>query len=207
MQTSTDHVERALQKLLSQFGSSPKIRALMATYIEPLQAAERWLADSIAVVSINDGVGVVLDRIGVIVGRGRNGLTDTDYRYALRAQIRINRSCGKTEDFIEVFRLSMNADPAFTLECRDTGPACAELILHGPAPATVIQVLWESARRVKMAGVRLEFVFSTFDDEGTFACAPAPVASSSRGPTSATKGFGWSGDAALGGHLAGEFAT
>lgn len=204
---SSDHVARGLNKLLSQFADKPKVRAVLATYLRQLQVAEDLARDTVAVLSINSGTGIVLDRIGVIIGRGRRGLADDDYRFALRAQIRINRSCGIQEDFIAVLMLSVNNDPAYTVECRDAGPACAEVILHGPAPATVIQVLWESVRQVKMCGVRLEFVVSTYDDNNTFACAPAPVGASSRGPSSATKGFGWSGDATLGGHFAMEYAS
>lgn len=203
--SSTDHVKRALAKLLSQFGNSPKIRALLATYVRQLQAVEQLVADMLLVSSINSGVGIYLDRIGVIVGRGRKGLLDDDYRYALRAQIRINRSCGKVADFIAVLMLSVNNDPAFVIECHDAGPACALVVLHGPAPATVIQVLWESARRVKMAGVRLEFVLSLHDDDHTFACAPAPVLSTERGPTDHNKGFAWTDGS--GGYFPVEFAS
>lgn len=203
---SSDHVARGLQKVLSQWGNSPKIRALLASYIKPIQAAETFASEVLSVLSINAGSGIVLDRIGVIVGRGRNGLADDDYRYALRAQVRINRSCGKVEDFIEVLSLSLNNDPAYSVACKDAGIAAGQVTLHGAAPATVIQVLWQSARAVKMAGVRLHFVFSVYDGDSTFAFAPTPVGASVR-ETSETKGFGWSGDASLGGHFAGEFAT
>mgnify|MGYP000467526588 CR=1 FL=1 len=205
--TSTNHVERALNKLLSQFGNSPKIRALLATYIAPIQAAELWLADTIAVVSINAGIGIVLDRIGAIVGRGRKGLADDDYRYALRAQIRINRSCGKAEDFIAVLKLSLNNDPAFSVECADAGIAAGQVSLHGAVPATVILVLWESLRRVKMAGVRLHFVYSLFADDETFTCASTWGDPSARGAADVDRGCGWTADATRGGHLAGEFST
>jgi hypothetical protein len=204
---STDHLQRALAKLLAQFQNSPKLKALLGTYIEQIQALETLAYDTALVLNVNAGEGIVLDRIGKLVGRGRMGLADVDYRYALRAQIRANRASGTAEDFIDVLMLSVDLDPTFQVETKDVGPASAEVILHGAAPATVIQVLWTSILQVKEAGVRLEFVFSTATDDFTFACDKGVAAFNARGTFDAGTGLGWAGDPGLGGQFAGEFAS
>lgn len=204
---SPDHLTRALQKLLGQFQGSAKLRALLATYLRQIQMVEDFARDVVLVISINTGFGITLDRIGKLVGRGRSGLADGDYRYALRAQIRANRSSGVTEDFIDVLMLSVDLDPLYSVEARDTGPATAEVIMHGALPPGVITVLWTSIRQVKEAGVRLEFIYSLYATDATFRCAPTLTDPTAHGAKSTTQGFGWAADPSLGGALAGEFAT
>lgn len=204
---STDHLTRGLRKMLGQFQDSARMRALLASYLRQIQKLEDFARDVALVMSINTGVGVGLDRIGKLVGRGRGGLADDDYRYALRAQIRINRSSGVTEDFIDVLMLSVDRNPLFSVDAHDTGPATAEAVMHGAVPTNVVGVLWTSVRQVKEAGVRLEFVFSEYSDGFTFCFAPSIVDSAAHGPERPNQGFGWGGDATLGGHLAGVFGT
>lgn len=203
---STDHVTRGLRKLLGQFQDKPKLRALLATYLKQIQALEDHANATMATLTIGTGVGITLDRIGRIVGRGRNGLSDADYVFALRAQIRINRSSGTLQDFIDVLTVALHASQLFTVVAVDTGPGSVEVTVLGQLALTQVLPMWQNVSAARAGGIRLEFIFSVQTVANTFCCAPTMVGPTQFGPSSATQGFGWDSGAATGGHLAGEFS-
>lgn len=205
----TDHISRGLAKLLAQF-NGPKQRAMAAVYLRQVQALEDFANLAGASLSLSGGFGITLDRIGKIVGRGRNGLSDTDYLVALRAQIRINRSQGTVQDMIDVMTLSLadpvHAHPAFSIAVKEIANTAMQVTILTALIDSQVAVLFQNAKATKMGGVRLEFIFSEWLPSATFAFAPTLTASNAHGAKSTTKGFSWAA-APTGGHLAGEFAT
>lgn len=108
----TTHEQIARDRLLGAFRRSPRLRALIQIRARRWQEIEdaAWeVAD--AVLSVDDSIGVALDNIGSLVGRGRSDDTDPVFRVGLRAQIRINRSGARIGDSIDVLVLSTGGTP------------------------------------------------------------------------------------------------
>ena len=111
-----DHTSLALARLASQFAESPKLRALLAQLVGPLEVVEteadnlrdeRW---------IDTAVGAQLDGLGTIVGEGREGRNDDDYREALRFRVFINVSKGTPPDVIHALDYITKADDVQYME-------------------------------------------------------------------------------------------
>lgn len=169
---STDHVARGLSKFLSQFRNKPLLAALLRSYLNRVQELEDATWEVILNRLLDNAEGVQIDVIGRIVGRGRNNLGDADYKIAVRAQIRINRSSGRPEDVIDVARLSL--PPGFTLSYEEIYPAAIYVQIYGGVDFN-IDVLYQNLVRAKAGGVKLWLVFSTEAPENTFTYASGDV--------------------------------
>lgn len=191
-QKTTTHVEDGLEQFLEQFKDKPLINALLASYLKRIQKLEDAIWEVILIRGIEESEGVNLDVIGKIVGRPRLGLVDIDYRVALRAQIRINRSSGTPEDLIAVTRLS-TAGQSFVYN--EAYPATVIIEVLG-IPAYDILVLYDNLLRTKAGGVRLILEYAldltpfTWSDDDT---SPADTA----------LGWGDDGNPAIGGEWIG----
>lgn len=117
-----NHVTIALGKLLEQFkGGKPVLHGLIRTHVGQLQDLEdvAWQCVHGRLLDYPPGgtvraEGVQLDVLGKIVGAPRLGVTDSQYRDAIKLQIRVNRSHGTTVDILEVLRLAMPSPATFT---------------------------------------------------------------------------------------------
>lgn len=198
---STDHIERGPLRFLEQFKEKAKLQALLVSYLRQIQLLEDCVWEVIFARTIEDAQGLTLDFIGAIVGRKRLALTDDDYRIAIRAQIRINRSSGTPEDIIAVTDLSIPASASFTYS--EHYPAAITIDVLNTVAFT-IKVLVDNLRAAKAGGVRLNLVYSYSPPEETFTLASGvdgdglPVVAYE---TSSLLGFGSTTDAALGGKL------
>lgn len=125
-----DNAENGLELLLGQFGGSETLKALLASYLLPLNDLQdaslqvhldRWL---------DNAEGVQLDTLGAIVREGRNGRTDERYRIAIRSRILVNKSNGTTEELIAI---AMLHEPDLeTYLFRDYPPHAQVAFLIGP---------------------------------------------------------------------------
>lgn len=97
-----DHVARALDKLPAQFRDSMKLKALIESWIRQVQEIEDQLAIFAAIYDIDNATGRTLDIIGLLVGEGRGGRNDHDYRIWIRARLAVLVSGGTREDVIRV---------------------------------------------------------------------------------------------------------
>jgi hypothetical protein len=104
-------VQQALARLTGQF-QQPTIRALLAAYMQPLQALEASFFEilearvlSTAVLYNPPETNSVLDDIGALVGVKRSGAggpnpqSDFDYQTLIYLQIAVNKSTGRITDF------------------------------------------------------------------------------------------------------------
>jgi hypothetical protein len=189
---SRDHMDRAPRRFIEQFKDKPKLAAILTSYIRQIQNLEDCAWEVIESRTIASS-GKSLDSIGRIVGRKRYGLSDADYRIAIRAQIRINRSSGTAEDIIAVAKLSL---PDYTIEYLEHYPASIQVNAVGAALFTIGMVV-ANLRAAKMGGVRLGFVYSFVDPSETFT-----LSSDTAYETDEDQGFGSSADATLGGQFA-----
>jgi hypothetical protein len=148
---STDHLARGLRRPIGIL-RKPKLQGLMSPHLRQRQKLESAAYEVAYSLNIESGFGVILDNIGAIVGRGREGAGDTEFKIALRAQIRINRSTGKTADFTDVGGLSV---PGTTWHVDDYPPASLIVYSDEPVPsAEAVPVLFENLRQVRPLGVR-----------------------------------------------------
>ncbi len=192
---STNHAARGVARFLEQFRRKPFLEAFLAALLKQVQKLEDATWEVILLRNLEDGEGIVLDWIGVIVGRPRQGLTDTDYKVALAAQIRINRSSGTGPDILDVAALSV--PPGTVIDYSESYPCTIQVVIQNQAVS--IAVLFSNLFRTKAAGVRLYLVIPIQPPATSFKFAPwsplgypAPVYDSDHG-------FGWTGDPSLGG--------
>ncbi len=199
---STDHVERGLAKLLGQF-RKPVIEAFVTVLMRQHQKREDMTREVAEHLNIESGFGIILDRIGKLVGRGRGDAygpcvhpaacaSCAAFRIAIRCQIRINRSRGTVQDFLDVAALS-GVLGEFTLTMT---PPAAMLItwLGGQAVSGdedyYVRVL-ENLRQLPALGVRVDLIYSPH--------ATADALLSGWSQNAAVGGtLGWSQDANLG---------
>lgn len=97
-----DVVIQGVARLIEQYVGKPRLEELLRIYLEQVQEAEdaAWQLATERFVSV--AVGVQLDGLGEIVGQPRLGLSDDDYRAAIRARIRANNSEGTAPDLYSV---------------------------------------------------------------------------------------------------------
>lgn len=186
---STDHVARARGKILSQFRRSPILRAIVSIRARRWQEIEDAAWEVADAQTIEGAIGVGLDQIGTLVGRGRNDALDALYRIALRAQIRINRAHGKIRDTLDVLVLSTGG----TAELSEPGPA-AYVVSHVEALAAgEAEALAVNLRQVRPLGVKARL--STTRD----ATQRARYGSRSAPALDTPPGYGFTGDPSVGG--------
>ncbi len=99
----TDHAERALETLLSQFSRSPHIRALTEIIGDEIQALEDWMYLQYAAMILDTAVGVQLDQLGAKVGSvTRLGRTDAEFRRIIEVVIAAKQSDGGADQIIDI---------------------------------------------------------------------------------------------------------
>ena len=191
---STDHVARARAKILAQFRKAPFLRALVEIRARKWQAIEDAAWEVLDAQTIETAIGVGLDAIGVLVGRGRDGATDALYRLALRAQIRINRAQGNRRDTLEVGALTT---PGITYSIHTYQPASYVVTPNAYLDPGVVGPLVINLSQVRPLGV-----------QGSLSVYVLSVAGSTERALYGAQGlydpgpgrrYGWSGDDQLGG--------
>lgn len=197
-----EHVAEALARLLEQHKRKPRIRSAVEAQAAEVQAVEDALWQMYTEESIENGVGVQLDRIGKIIGLGRDGLTDGQYRPQLRAWIKVRRSAGTAAQLIEIVRLSQD-DPTFALTLTEPEPATVRVVLDQPVllgGGGRIKRLFRLLKAAKSAGVKLylEGTISPFDDVFSFGDVPTETGSS--------HGWGDADDPDVGGEFVAGFS-
>ena len=170
----TTHITDGLARLIEQYKNATKFKLWLSTYLRRFQTLEDAVWEVLTERGIDDAIGKQLDNIGAIVNRARGGLSDDDYRIALKAEILILRSDGRMNDVIAVAALALPS--GFTFSTRDEAIATIRFVINEPVTFDA-SVVWHMIRRTKAGGVRLvyEFVTAPLDeyfvwkDDGTSA--------------------------------------
>lgn len=131
-----DYGAKFLPKLAGQFENSPKLKAMVSAILSffddleteaDLLKTERW---------IDTAVGAQLDGCGYIVGESRNGMSDDDYRDAIRYRIFVNVSGATPTTFIQAIKFLTDPTDSQYLEAY---PATAMLFTDGYFVSSLIQ--------------------------------------------------------------------
>jgi hypothetical protein len=88
----TDHADRALAFVLSQYDDSPRVRKLVEIIADQVQTLENVAWDVLAKRMLDDATGDILDRYGRIVQLQRLDSTDDEYRTLISVAIAANNS-------------------------------------------------------------------------------------------------------------------
>lgn len=137
----------------------------LAAIVEPIRDLETMFRQLIAMRDVRYAIGVHLDRLGKIVGRPRNGVTDDDvYRRYVAAQIAVNRSSGTVDEILAIAELVVFDDDAEYL-LDNTGVAAFVLRIEDiELDWTVAKTLIEMLRKAVQGGVRVILEWWTTDD-------------------------------------------
>lgn len=98
-----DHVTEGLAMLPSQWENSPRVRALLESWLRPLNTFEDNLIDVRDGFNLLTAVGNQLDIIGAYFAIGRLGRSDDDYRAAILASIASGSGSGTPDQLIDLF--------------------------------------------------------------------------------------------------------
>lgn len=195
-----DHCEEGKALLLEQFKKSPRLQALLCTYLDQVTLLEAALFELLRMRSLDTATGDQLDVLGRIVGQSREGLIDEVYRVFLRARVLVNNSSGTPEELIAIMRRVL--EDTTDIQLQEQFPAAVVLITGYPlvtprTPAIVFRLLNEA----RSAAVRLFLEYITVSASLAFT-----FSTSSSVEVSASLGFGDDTDPATGGQFAGVIA-
>ena len=108
----TDHQQQAEDRLTAKLGDKPNVLAVLDAYVEQVQDLEDDIyqnlndrmfdPDASLVPPLVPAANAQLDQYGKLVGLARNGLSDDDYRAAIRTQLLANRSSGTIDNLLTV---------------------------------------------------------------------------------------------------------
>lgn len=195
----TAYLEQGRDRLLHEFKDCPRLAALLGIYLGKLQEIELALWQLLVERTVDTALGVALTHLARKVGVDRSGWADSELRRLVRAEIRVLKSSGNAEDLLAVIR---------TFLAGATGEQLVELEFSYPAELAVVLLeeltgreafaLARLLHRAKSGGVRLvtEYVVQPIDE--TFRFSTDPDGEEIDDAT----GFGWDGDADLGGQFA-----
>jgi len=134
----TTHQADAQARLLNQFKDKTLIEGLLDALTEQVQDFEDAAIELNLLTDISTMEGAQLDGIGTIVGKAREGLSDTDYRAALEVRIAELYSSGTPEDVIDVFkRVTGATNVLYTPDY----PAGYDISGDGTNPGNIVNIM------------------------------------------------------------------
>lgn len=151
--------------LLQVFKGRPKLQSLLCSYLERISELELAIEQVRTLRDLDSAVGEQLDVLGRIVGEGREGRVDDDYRRFLRVRILINKSTGTPEELIAATELVTQADDV-TFD--EEFPAGVTITAVGGGAVADGGKVNEVLQLMKPAGVSLLYVFSGIPLAQTF---------------------------------------
>lgn len=164
----TTVVAEAIDTLLQQFKTKPRMVGVLSALVAGVQEAENALVPLFTDVNLDTGVGHQLDLIGKLIGTKRYGVSDTVYRVRLRVEILVKNSAGTLEQLLEIMRVATSLYPGTTCNIQQAGVATVLASLTGPVPVSLPTELFLFLDRARALGVQLFLNYSP-DDAFTLA--------------------------------------
>lgn len=183
MDPNNSHVANGLDRRLEQYRNDPGMQQILTSLLQRAQDAENCVWEIINNRDVDSAIGVQLDILGKIVGRGRGNLTDDDYRTIIKCQILINRSSGTPVDIGKVAILSL--PPGFDWTYEEGYPAVIVITLVDTwtGTADALNTVFQNLQQTRSGGVLLFLIYHTIPAANTFTFSPlsAPVPSTTQG--------------------------
>jgi len=104
-----DYVEWML-KMLNPRRNQPNFRALVRAFAKACQLAEDLAWDVFLSSQLENASGITLIFAGRKVGEELGGLDEVEFRRIISARIRIGKSLGTPDDFIEIYKAATAAE-------------------------------------------------------------------------------------------------
>lgn len=167
-----------------------------AALADPFVDLENSWHQMLAMRDVNTSEGVHLSQLGKLVGKPRTVISDDElYRRKVRAQVAVNKSNGRIDELLAIAELVVFDDDAeYVLD--NQGNAAYVIRIEGIVlDWAVAMLLIEFLRKATVGGVRVIVEWWTQLEAEVFRFAPFTG-------VSASKGFGDTTNAAIGGHLA-----
>jgi len=189
--TITNHVERALNRVLTQYREKERQNAFIQAFAEEMQNIEDVLIGLIDGRALDTAVGEQLDGLGEIVGQDRGVFGDDFYRILIFVKIGQNTSQGGPEKIINIFKLLTEADLVHYINL-NTG----SIMLGTDVDISEdnIDFIYRNMELVAAGGVRIDHIVC-FDPDEPFAFS---------GPNTTSPGEGFSD---ITGSTGGKFAV
>jgi hypothetical protein len=150
------------------------IKKLLRSWLSGVQTVEVALEQLLTLRAIDTAEGAQLDVLGKVVGQGRGGLVDDDYRRYIRARVRANRSHGTVRDVLAVANLVINDDDAY-VEIEQQGNAAYVLKVDDiPFSFSNSLILLQMVTRATSAGVRVIVETNADTPENSFNLLDGP---------------------------------
>lgn len=157
--------EDGLELRITQWQEKPRLEALIAAFLEEVQALEDGVWQIFASRFLDDAEGSQLEAIGRLVGQPRIGDDDEEFRLYIKARIAVNRSHGTADDVMRVADVLLAGT---VWEYEELYPATiivdSDKVDHSSAIATLL-------RLSRSGGVAFGFHFSEEPEGESFAFA------------------------------------
>jgi hypothetical protein len=172
------HGEAARANLLEQFKDQAHILAILGAVAAQNNELDAVLVDLVTERTVDSAAGAQLRRLAELVNIEPGGSSDDELRARIKAEVRLNRGSGTTEDILEVLSLVVGAEKAITLATYY--PAA---ILVTVLDTQIADVIADLVARARSGGVRAQLVYSEGDPDETFTFASGdePEASEAQG--------------------------
>jgi len=90
------------ERIAEQFRNKPRLRALLASYLDMVQQAANAVSSLAALRGITHASGVQLDRLGELVGQDRDGAADERFRALIRLRAQLNHANGTVDEVRQI---------------------------------------------------------------------------------------------------------
>ena len=131
-----DHVTRGLSRLPAQFNGSTVLRTVLQIYLEEIQELEEAITEFLLQKNVDNAEGVQLDGIGEILGKLREGLSDSDYRDVLNIQKILNAGEGQYHTVLMLWQILTGSNTATVIEEFPAGVA-----LYSPTGTPTLETI------------------------------------------------------------------
>ncbi len=150
---SVDHLALMRAGLIQQFKGLPNLDAFVHALGDQLNDVEEFFGQLLTLQTLELSVGVQLDRLGLLLGQGRNSLSDSDYRTILQARIVQYQGQGTAENIIQLLLILGGASSVVLSE---SFPARFQVLLYGLNAVVSNSDLAAAVLQAKLAGVRVD---------------------------------------------------
>lgn len=168
----TDHVSKALSRLVQQYKSSTKVNDLLDALSQPWQGLEDAVFEMHLKQFVENAEGQQLDNFGTIVGKAREGVSDADYKIALKIQIGKNISNGEAFRITNILKLLSGAT---LVHNQNLGMGSILLGMNVEIPSGDEDAYYQNLQEIAMGGVRVDHIVSFDPDEPFSFAGSGPV--------------------------------
>jgi hypothetical protein len=143
--------------------AGPRLQGLIDSVVDLCQEVEDVASDLYTKRTIDTATGDTLDIIGEIVGQLRGGLSDDDYRSAIRFRIQLNVSCGQPDIVSDGLKFFTSASRARLTE--KTTPAAFAVWCNA---SVIPDGLYTQMNAIRPAAVQMYLSYVLAQDDLTF---------------------------------------